>query len=113
MQTHDNADFNQNLSDLVPGSQDLKELADKAKTMIADGRSTITAGAPDEEVIAEKLVGTIMVRRLPDDPHCLRISVGEGHRIADSAYLVFRGDPSDIESLLVRALAALRVSGYC
>jgi hypothetical protein len=114
MQTHEDADFAAKLTGAgkPTSEEDLKALEGRAAQAMKDGTSQITAGKPGEEIISEKQVGTFAVRRLPEDPQCLRISIGEGHRIADSAYLVFRGEPCEVEDLLERALAALRVSGY-
>lgn len=100
MNTHRDDDF--------PGD-DLEQLQKKAEKMLARGESSITAGRPEEEAIFSQQIGTIFVRRLPDDPLALRVSVGEG-RLSESAYLVFRGDPRDCIELLERGLSAMKAA---
>lgn len=46
----------------------------------------------------------VMVKKLPDDPLCLRVSLG-GTRI-EGFYFVFRGDSEAIHNLLCNAMDA-------
>lgn len=94
------------------GAQVLKELETLAAQRLADGTSKITAGAADEAPIREEQVGMFTIRQMPDDPLCLRVSIGESNDVAESGYLVFRGPADQIEPLLVRALSALRASHF-
>lgn len=98
MQSHDDSDSNKALSAL-------RKLAEE---MTARGENLITAGAPSERVLLEMTRGGFAIRRLPDDPFALRISIGEAEQLhAFGSYLVFRGEPKAIVSLLRRALNAL------
>lgn len=90
----------------------LSELEKLAAQRVADGTSKLTAGAPGEAPIREEQVGMLLVRQMPEDPLCPRISIGESNDVAESGYLVFRGPADQIEPLLVRALAALRASHF-
>lgn len=82
-------------------------LRKRAEDLTARGENLITAGAPHERAIGFTH-GGFLIRRLPDDPLALRISIGEAHeKYGESSYLVFRGDPRIITTLLRRALAAL------
>lgn len=98
MQSHDDYD----------GSWAEDLLRKKAEELTARGENLITAGAPFERATMETTRGGFLVRQLPDDPLALRISIGEAHekRMGETAYLVFRGDPETIRTLLMRALAA-------
>jgi len=105
MQTHDDRDAR------LPGWLD--SLREKADAMIAVGESQITAGKPGEKPLVEYVRAGVRVTQLPDDEHgILRLSIG-GHPAApfDTAYLVFRGDRGQCQSLLRRALKALEYSG--
>lgn len=111
MQTHDDADAPKAFpSDAFPSVDATRRLEDLAARMTAAGANQITAGAPGEQAVWEQQVGTIHMWRMPDDELALRVSIGEGHKMADSAYLVFRGNPADIEQLLERALGAIRAA---
>lgn len=46
----------------------------------------------------------VLVRQLPDDPLCLRVSLGGGD---GDYYCVYRGAAQDIETLLKVALSAV------
>ncbi len=81
----------------------------KATDMLAKGESQITAGRPDEKEVGSLETPHGFVRQLPDDPLCLRISVGEATRIPGSRYIVLRGQPEACLELLERAVMALRV----
>jgi len=110
MQTHDDADAPKGMFKQFEEAVDMRKLEDLAARMTAAGDNQITAGAPGEEALWASQVGTIFVRRLPDDELALRVSIGEGHRISDSAYLVFRGDPHHVTELLERCLSAMRAA---
>ena len=98
--------------DDAPESAVLLALREEAQKLSAAGKNKITAGAPDEKPLMEESVGAIWIRKLPDDPLALRISIGEGHLMQDSAYLVFRGNDGDVLALLERSVAALRASHF-
>lgn len=70
--------------------------------------ASITAGGPGEQELSRAVVGPFIVKRLPEDPLALRISIGQPHA-AEGAYLVYRGEPAANLALLERALAALRL----
>lgn len=85
-------------------------LKQKAEEMTARKENLITAGKPGEKELFAQQVGLIFVRRLPDDPLALRISIGEARDVEESAYLVFRGDPEWVMELLDRAVSAMRAA---
>jgi hypothetical protein len=89
----------------------LRKLEERAKSMVADGTSQLTAGKPGEEPIREEQVGSVFIRQLPDDPQALRISIGEAPAIEGSGYFVFRGSAPQVLELLERALTSFRE--YC
>ena len=106
MQTHDDRD--------AP-SGGLQELAER---MTKERLNELTAGKPGELIVKEQTVGQVYICQRPDDPLALRISIGEVNNVKiqfgdPSVYLVFRGDPRDIEELLERALNAFRASHFC
>jgi hypothetical protein len=106
MDTHRDADIPQELRE----KQDLEMFERMARQMRESGASQITGGKEGEKPIAEYAVGTIYCRKMPDDPLALRISIGEGHNVKESAYCVFRGNVADVIELLDRALSALKAS---
>lgn len=91
-------------------SEVIERLTKKAGEMTVEGSNTITAGAPGEKSLTEEQVGVFLVRRLPDDPDCLRISIGEPNALVPGAYVVIRGQLESAIELLERALCALKVS---
>lgn len=91
----------------------LERLRMKAQQMTAAGANRITAGHPDEKDLGTQECDGVTIRRMPADPLCLRISIGEAPALDGSAYLVFRGDPGAVLALLDRAAAALRRSVFC
>lgn len=99
MQSHDDYDSNSAWDQMRKAAERLTER----------GENLITAGAPHERPLSESTHGGFLIRHLPDDPLCLRISIGEApeHRMGDSAYLVYRGNRHVIRELLRRALYAL------
>lgn len=108
MQTHPDIDANYESH----SAEVLAQLEAKAKEMMASGESQITAGKDGEKPVQEEQVGMFLIRQMPEDPLCLRISIGESNDVSESGYFVFRGQPDDIEQLLVRALSALRASHF-
>jgi hypothetical protein len=62
--------------------------------------------ANEGPVLAESCLAEAVVRKLPDDPMCLRASLGGS--AAEGYYVVYRGSESDVERLLVAALEAFR-----
>lgn len=107
MQTHEDRDF----MDTPETAEDVvKRLEGRAVKMMATGQSSITAGRPGEKAEAEEQVGQFVIRRLPDDTDCLRISIGEPAVVKLGAYLVYRGHTEDVIGLLERALCAIKAS---
>jgi hypothetical protein len=91
-------------------SAQLSALQQEARRLTEEGRNRITAGTPGEPVLFEVVQQGVRIRRLPDDPLALRISIGAPPVAPDtgkSAYLVFRGDPKLTVALLRRVLASL------
>jgi len=82
----------------------LKELYKKAEQMTKDKENLIAAGdAHGEEVIREEVHNDFLIKQLPDDPLCLRISLGGRADIklgSPENYLVFRGNAKLIYKLL-------------
>lgn len=115
MQTHPDGDAAQGRrlrelfgADSDPRAEKLAALEQRAREMVANGESEITAGRPGEESLGDLSTPHGHVRRLPDDTLALRISIGEGRGIPDSRYIVFRGDPGECLELLERAVLGLR-----
>lgn len=97
-QSHDDRDFTP-----IP-----EAFLDRIRDLQERGGNRITAGAPGEQVLGEWQHGDVLVRKLPDDPLALRISIGQATGIGEGAYLVFRGGRAECIHLLERALAALK-----
>ena len=99
MQSHDDFDSNKILD----------EFRKVAERMTACGEHLITAGAPRETSLVERLTGGFVIWQMADHPPALRISIGEAHekRLGESAYMVFRGDREMVLALLRRALGAM------
>ncbi|MHC4372399.1 MAG: hypothetical protein ACYSW8_32760 [Planctomycetota bacterium] len=119
MQTHPDSDspkMSKALRDLlIPEETDkdtamqrLANLQRRATDMMTKGEAEITVGKPGERVLAGFIKYGVNVRRMADDPDCLRISVGGIPGLPQSRYLVFRGDPAECLALLERAARALR-----
>ena len=89
-----------------PGVMD--QLFKKAKEMSQNKENVITAGKPGEEVLYIYEEEGLMICQLPDDPLCLRISIGQANLKTKDSYLVFRGDPKQIKLLLTRMLNVFR-----
>jgi len=105
--THDDRD----LSGVREASEDLlQRMKQKAAAMTAAQTNTFTAGRLGETVLHEEEVGVFLIRKLPEDPDCLRVSIGEPSVVGPGAYVVIRGRTSSAIELIERALAALRVS---
>jgi hypothetical protein len=86
----------------------IQMMSEQATKMLKEGSSRITAGNLGEQVLFEKETDHTLIRRLPDDPGCLRISIGEANISTKHSYLVFRGDPHKCKLLLTRMLIAFR-----
>lgn len=68
-----------------------------------------TAGLPSEKLLCEEIVKGVLVRRMPDDPACLRVSLGRALIPGgDGPYCVYRGDRRAVILLLEDALAAVK-----
>lgn len=105
MQTHPDSDTP------VRGTlkQALDNLERRAEGYAERGDASITAGVPGEPILAEERIGDVHIVQRPDDPDCLRASVG-GLNFPDQAtYLVFRGDSMAIEEQLRCAFNAISV----
>ena len=88
---------------------DFKRLEDRAKKIVSEGGSEITAGKPGEPVLAQwKSEGVYVTQRPDDEQGILRISVGGGLTSVDLNYCVFRGDRVACAELLAKAVEALR-----
>jgi hypothetical protein len=87
-------------------------LSKQAKEMLKDGSSQITAGKMGEQILFEQETEHCLIRQLPDDPNCLRISIGEANMSTHDSYLVFRGDPLKCKLLLTRMLNAFRALDF-
>jgi hypothetical protein len=83
-------------------------LTEESARMLKEGSNRITAGEMGERILFEKETEHTLIRRLPDDPNCLRISIGEANLSTKDSYLVFRGDPLKCKLLLTRMLNAFR-----
>ena len=101
MQTHSDRDYMREMDWL-------DSLKKKAAKMVDRGESQITAGKPEEQVLAEWRKHGIGVQQLPDDEHgVLRISIGGGQTPVNVNYCVFRGGHGECVDLLRRALKAM------
>lgn len=114
MQTHEDNDHKLRKDPTKLGNLDRSNLEQLARKMMAEGRASITAGAPGEQALGEGHVGHFYLCRMPGDPlGILRISIGEGPvepLQGPGAYLVYRGDVQDVLDLLMRACHALSIS---
>jgi hypothetical protein len=88
----------------------MDRLEERASDDFLAGRSKITGGLKNEEIICEWQARGVHVRQLPDDEQgILRISVGGGNETpVPLNYLVFRGKHSQCVDLLRKALVALQ-----
>ena len=85
-----------------------KRLIARSEQLTEQKANTIAAGnLHGEPVLEEATVDDVLLRRLPDDPLALRISVG-GPDSREDAYCVYRGDRAAVIALLERVLCALR-----
>lgn len=113
MQTHRDEDHRPpRLSRHELNRSTAEAIEERARHMLENGESAITAGEPGERAIAETLKFCTFVRRMPDDPNgVLRVSVGMASAIfsdPEARYVVIRGDPAACADLLDRAARALR-----
>lgn len=88
----------------------------KSIQMTAEKLNEITAGKEGEKEVSQS-VGQFQITQRPDDFLALRVSIGEINsgelKFGEpSAYLVFRGNPGDVEELISRALNAFRASHF-
>ena len=117
METHDDRDA-LNATDRLGTIRDklkeaiAQELAARAEKMTADGTNQITAGHGECAIAEEEVKGFGLIRKLPNDPLCLRISIGEVLDGSGKAYFVFRGDAYRIERLLEQVVRAFRPSQF-
>lgn len=101
MQSHQDTDF-------MTADETIEEKADR---LTRQRLNLITGGQRGEKPLYEDFIGSTLVRRLPDDPHCNRISIGGGGVLSNHGqYVVYRGRPSEIIELLKRALKAVKVA---
>ena len=105
METHDDKDHGPDLEGLA----DLLNIEGRAKRMTMEGRNLITAGQPEETAIHEYVFQDAVVRKLPDDPACTRVSIGMLQVLTPGAiYCVFRGGRQEAIRAVEKALAALK-----
>lgn len=102
------ADFDHNQTEELRNQDE--EFRKRMEAMTALKQNIITAGdLHGEKVLHEETIDGILIKRLPDDPLALRISIGAPNLADDErGYLVFRGNPRLIEQLLERTLAAFK-----
>jgi len=103
MQTHPDSDAE--TSSVL--RQMFSNLEARAKDNLARGDTVVTAGKPGEQALAEERIGDVSVKRLPDDPDCLRVSIGGPDIPNQFTYLVFRGHPKSAEEQIRRAYEAI------
>lgn len=101
MQSHPDSDSPQD-------SPQLKNLKRRAEAMVGKGESEITAGRPGEVMLSVQQNYGMTIVQWPEDPDCLRISIGEVQDGSPTRYLTYRGDPKKCLDLLERAVNALR-----
>jgi hypothetical protein len=94
--------------DMPFDSEILRQLEGRVEKMTAEGSNTITAGMSGETPIWEYAVNGFLVRKLPDDPLCIRISIGRPNGNVPGNYVVVRGDYHEACEVIERALGALR-----
>jgi hypothetical protein len=106
MQTHRDEDMlpSSIVAKAIRAQENLKR---RAEGYAERGDTSITAGVPGEAVLAEEHIGGVHVLQRPDDPDCLRASVGGLDVPGQFTYLVFRGDPVAVEEQLRRAFSAI------
>ena len=93
-------------------SDRMANLERRAVKMSEKGENLLTAGRDGESVLLEEHRNGVLIRRLPADPDgVLRISIGAPEWADDQAYLVFRGDPNRVRSLLHQTMAAFGAIG--
>jgi len=112
MQSHEDRDFRptKSLAEVLGLPRvDENHLHAKAKRMMAEEASQITAGKDGEPIIGEWDVhGVHVVHRPNDESGCLRISVGGGEVNGEPVvYCVFRGDREACAKMLERAARAM------
>ena len=96
MQTHEDRDF-------------YERLEQRAAEAVKHDMSRITGGMSGEpELAAWESHGIHAIQRPNDEQGILRISIGGGVPGHDINYLVFRGPADLCESLMLRALQAIR-----
>lgn len=88
-----------------------KRLEERADEAVAAGASTVAAGRPGEQPLAEwQASNGVHVHHMVDDEQkILRISVGGGDNLpVPMTYTTFRGDRLECIKLLSKAIYALR-----
>ena len=101
MESHNDRPDHEGLSEV-----EMKMLKERAAKMIANKESEI---ANTGEPIEERKVGDLLVRHLPVDDVCNRVSIGSGRKLGRLGYISFRGDPHEVEALLKRAWKTMKV----
>lgn len=84
------------------------KMTEKVKELSESQQNTITAGVYGEQVLFEYADNDMLLRRLPDDPLAVRISIGEANLSVGGTYCVFRGDPERAKKILTRSLNAIK-----
>ncbi len=98
------------MADTHADNEHLENLGQRAVEMTRDGTNKITAGKPGEPVVYQNTVGNFLVRKLPDDPDCVRVSIGLVRDSNSQGYVVVRGRFAEVQEALNRALHALHLS---
>jgi len=106
MQTHPDDDLRPNRA-LCEGFYEKTEAHKNLERRAEALRNEITAGAPGEREIQHGEKYGIHIVQRPDDPDCLRVSLGEVRDQFRGRYLVFRGNPDEVADLLARASRAI------
>lgn len=60
------------------------------------------------DMIAKSRIGKFTISKEENDPLCLRVSMGGTEQ--DGYYIVFRGDPAEIESMLTQAAETFKIA---
>ena len=87
----------------------INSLTKRMHQMTAAGTNQITVGSPSESAIWEFEREGWLLRKMPDDPDCLRISIGEPFTSDKRGrYVVIRGSLDHAQRVLEEALAVVR-----
>jgi hypothetical protein len=85
----------------------LEKFRERAEKLTEERANIITAGRDGEKHLFEATRDGVLIRQLPDDPLCIRVSIGKPYDIRVGAYCVYRGTESSVKDLLRECLKAL------